>query len=424
MNQQQLSNTVRVGDMRIAGTSRVEDVELTHEPITIKRGDMLFRVFVFSVWLFSALVVKWILIMVCVAAFIILALVGVFVAAISIFRPKVGKAYLKVLKKSWGCFGKKIRLQKCETGFKDDVKNSLLSRVVIRHPKWLKPLSVIIEVLAVVVVVVFVWAVLTSIKSLLALWALGTCNITKAESCALGAEVCSIDEAETDGFFEGIGRWFTEWGEIFEAVPDKFREYRAEDYDFSYISADSAADSADSSDSTGPGADESRAVAADILDPGCIVCAKSYAAQKAAGFFEKYEVRIVPFAIQDAENNYKFKNSEVAVRYILAAEEYRAGLGLTILDQIFTGRDADGISYLDLFNEDYSREEATATIEKWLREEGAHSKERAAIAGRAYSEEITAAMTKNREIVEKEIKVKGIPTLIYDGVRHTGMFKM
>lgn len=352
--------------------------------------------------------------MVCIAAFIILAIIGVFVAAISIFRPKVGKAYLKLLKKSAGCLGKKVRLQKCETGFKDDVKNTLLSRVVIRHPKWLGPLSVLIEILSVVIVVVFVWAVLTAIKSLLALAVLGTCNITKAESCALGAEVCSIDESEPDGFFEGIGRWFTEWGEIFGAIPDKFREYRAEDYDFSYISAGSNTDG---------GSEAKKPVAVEILDPGCIVCAKSYRAQKTAGFSENYTLRIVPFAIQGADDAYKFKNSEILVRYILAAEEYRAGLGLVILEHVFYDKDEDGIAYQDLMNEDFSREEAAEVVNDWLRAEGVHSAERAKIGEIALSEEITAKMQKNREIVENQLKVKGIPTMIYDGVRHTGLWK-
>ena len=38
--------------------------------------------------------------MVCIAAFIILIIVGIFVAFISIFKPKVGKRYLKILKKT------------------------------------------------------------------------------------------------------------------------------------------------------------------------------------------------------------------------------------------------------------------------------------------------------------------------------------
>ena len=40
--------------------------------------------------------------MVCIAAFIILALIGIFVAIVSIFKPKIGKAYLKAMKKAWG----------------------------------------------------------------------------------------------------------------------------------------------------------------------------------------------------------------------------------------------------------------------------------------------------------------------------------
>lgn len=136
--------------------------------------------------------------MVCIAAFIILAVIGVFVAILSIFKPKVWKSYTKALKKAWGCLWKKVRLQKCETGFKDDVKNTLLSRIMLKHPKWIKPLSILIEVLSVIIVLVAIWAVLTAVKSLLALWALGSCNVTKPSACTLGAEVCSIDESEPD----------------------------------------------------------------------------------------------------------------------------------------------------------------------------------------------------------------------------------
>ena len=348
--------------------------------------------------------------MVCIAAFIILALIGVFVALISIFKPKVGKAYLKALKKSWGCLWKKVRLQKCETGFKEDVKNSLLSRVMIKRPKWVKPLSIIIEVVSVVIVVVAIWAVLTAIKSLLALWALGSCNVTKPSACSLGAEVCSIDESEPTTPLEATGRWFTEWGEIFEAIPDKFHTYNPEDYDFNYVTVN-------------PDAGADLPLALDIFDPGCSVCMSSYRNQKEAGFFENYNVRLVPFAIQDADNNYKFKNSEIVVRYMLAAEQMESGASLIILDKIFTGKNHDGISYQSLFNEDYSSEEAKNKIESWLKEAGNKDSEIKEIARIAYSDEISDKMSENREIVEKQIRVKGIPTMIYDGAKHTGLWK-
>ena len=346
--------------------------------------------------------------MVCIAAFIILALIGVFVAIISIFKPKVGKAYLKMFKKAWGCLWKKVRLQKCETGFKDDVKNTLLSRIIIKHPKWVKPLSVVIEIISVVIVIVAVWAILTAIKSLLALWALGSCNVTKPSSCSLGAEICSIDEAEPSNVFETTGRWFTEWGEIFEAIPDKFRTYDAADYNFNYI--------------TVPGTGDDKSMAVDIFDPGCSVCMISYRNQKAAGFFDAYNVRLVPFAIQGADDEYKFKNSETIVRYLLAAEQYESGLALKLIDRIFIEKDSEGTSYQNKFNEDYSHEEAMTKLEAWLKEAGLDKDSISEIRKTTNSQEITDKMNENRDIIENQLRVKGIPTMIFDGQRHTGLW--
>lgn len=348
--------------------------------------------------------------MVCIAAFIILALIGIFVAIISIFKPEVGKSYWKMFKKAWGCLWKKVRLQKCETGFKDDVKNTILSRVIVKHPKWVKPLSAVIEVLSVVIVAVAVWALLTAVKSLLALWALGSCNVTTPSACSLGAEVCSIDESEPSNMLEATGRWFTEWGEIFEAIPDKFKTYKAEDYDFNYVTVNTevAADAP---------------IAVDIFDPGCSVCMISYRNQKAAGFFEKYNVRFVPFAIQDADDNYKFKNSGIIVRYMFAAEQFRSGLAMQIIDKLFTGKNSEGISYQNKFNDDYTSEEATAKLESWLAEFGLDEAGVAEVRKIANYPEIADKMSENREIVEKQLRVKGIPTMIYDGVRHTGLWK-
>ena len=348
--------------------------------------------------------------MVCIAAFIILALIGGVVAIISIFKPKVGKSYWKMFKKAWGCLWKKVRLQKCETGFKDDVKNTLLSRVIVKHPKWVKPLSVIIEILSVVIVIVAVWAILTAIKSLLALWALGSCNVTKPSACSLGAEVCSIDESEPQNPIEGVGRWFTEWGEIFEAIPDKFRTYNADDYNFNYAIINS-----DVTD---------KPIAIDIFDPGCSVCMISYRNQKSSGFFDNYIVRMVPFAIQDAGNNYKFKNSAIVVKYIFATEQLHSGRGLKLLDHIFTEKDENGVSYQNLFNDDYSHEQAVSRLEKWLHDDGLHTADIKEIRKVVDYPEIQEKMDENRNIVENVLRVKGIPTMIYDGGRHTGLYKV
>lgn len=348
--------------------------------------------------------------MVCIAAFIILAMIGVFVAVISIFKPKVGKAYWKMFKKAWGCLWKKVRLQKCETGFKDDVKNTLLSRVIVKHPKWVKPLSVLIEVLSVVIVAVAVWSLVIAAKSLLALWALGSCNVSKPEACSMGAEVCSIDAAEPSNPIEALGRWFEEWGEIFEAIPDKFRTYNAEDYNFNYITMPA-------------GEQDERPVAVDIFDPGCSVCMISYRNQKEAGFFDEYEVRLVPFAIQSSDDVYKFANSEIVVRYMLAVEQLRAGMAAKLIDHIFTERNEEGISYQNLFNEQYTREEAAKQLEEWIVADGFDKKGLPELREIVEWPEITDRMAENRAIVEEQLNVKGIPTVVYNGGRHTGLWR-
>ena len=347
--------------------------------------------------------------MVCIAAFIILALIGIFVAIISIFKPKVGKAYWKMFKKAWGCLWKKVRLQKCETGFKEDVKNTLLSRIMIKHPKLVKPLSALIEILSVVIVAVAVWALLTAIKSLLALWALGSCNVTKPSACTLGSEMCSIDEDEPKNFFEATGRWFTEWGEIFEAIPDKFKTYNVEDYGFEYILIGDE--------------DEGKNKVVDILDPGCSVCLSSYRNQKEASFFETNSVRLVPFAIQDSDDSYKFKNSEIVVRYAYAANKIKSSYALTLIDIIFTKKNREGISYQRLINEDFEKEDIVKRMDGWLADAGATKNEIKEIKKLAESDEITEIMKRNREIVEKELNVRGIPTMLIDGKKHTGLWK-
>ena len=347
--------------------------------------------------------------MVCIAAFIILAIIGIFVAIISIFKPKVGKAYWKMFKKAWGCLWKKVRLQKCETGFKEDVKNTILSRVIVSHPKWVKPLSAAIEVASVVIVVVAVWALLTAVKSLLALWALGSCNVSQPEACSMGSEVCSINASEPSNVFEATGRWFEEWGEIFEAIPDKFRSYNADEYEFNYISAGTAISA-------------EKPVAVDILDPGCIICMVSYRNQKAAGFFDEYEVHIVPFAIQDAGGKYKFKNSATIVKYLFAVEQLRAGMAVKILDHIFTEYDDAGQSYQAVLN-DCSGDEAIKIIEKWIVETGFDADGLAEVRKIAGYPETIDKMSENKNIVENQLNIRSIPTMIYDGAKHTGRWE-
>ncbi len=355
--------------------------------------------------------------MVCIAAFIILLIIGIFVAFLSIFKRDIGKKYWKIFKKAWGCVGKKVRLQKCETGFKEDVKNTVLSKVIIKHPKWVKPLGVVMEVISVIIVVITVWSLATALKSLLALWALGTCNVTKPSACTFASEQCDLGgEEEPKNIFEATGRWFTEWGDIFAAFPDKFRNWNPEQFDLITINSISSND---------------KPLAIDILDPGCSACVNSYKNQKNSGFFDKYNVKIVVFPIMPTENEPKFKNSENIARYLYSAakidEASSTKLLDIVLDSMFNKKapNSDGIEviYQNLFNNEYGKEKAIKVLDEWAKEAGFNDEHIKSIHDKMSTEEITEILKKNQDIVMNDIRANGIPIMLYDGGRHIGRYE-
>lgn len=347
--------------------------------------------------------------MVCVAAFIILCLVGVFVAFLSIFKRDIGRKYWTVFKKAWGCVGKKVRLQKCETNFKDDVKNTLLSKVVLKHPTWVKPLGGAIEVGAVLIVLITVWSLIEAIKALLALWVFGTCNVSQPANCTLGAEVCGIDAATPSNPIEWTGRWFSEWGEIFTNIPDKFRNWDVEQFLVEpYAFADSY--------------QESNPLALDIFDPGCTVCLQSYRNQKSTGFFDRYNTVLMIYPIELPDGNYKFNNSDLIARYIHATNLAETDYAGKIINRLLTESNQKGINYQSAFIS-MSRTGAEDTLRSWLKDFGASDKQIEKITQLSSGDAVTAIMQQVKTMVEDTIHAKGIPTLIYDGRKHNGLYR-
>ena len=90
---------------------------------------------------------------------------------------------------------------------------------------------------------------------------------------------------------------------------------------------------------------------------------------------------------------------------------------------IFTEKDEDGISYQNKFNDEYSHDEAVAQLEKWIVADGYDKGGLNELRKIVAYPEITEKMNENRDIVENQLRVKGIPTMIYDGSRHTGLYK-
>ena len=352
--------------------------------------------------------------MVCIAAFIILCLVGIVVAFISIFKKEVGKKYLAIFKKSWHCVFKKVRLQKCDTNFKDDVKNTILKKVILKKPKLVKPLSILIEIVSVLIVLITVWSLVIAIKSLLALWVFGTCNVSKPSACTLTSESCSIDADEPDNIFEQIGQSVGEWGQIFGGIPDRLKTWGNED--FTGIKVLPALSEEGSNDDV---------PAYDIMDPGCIVCANSFKNQLNDGFFKKHTTFLVVYPIQTPDGSYKFKNSRIVAEYILSAEinASEKNYAKQIINKLFTEKDEKGVSFQTRLNNDWEEAEVIEIFSNWLKDFGATDEEVEEIKTDLSSDEVKAALAKNKEVVDEKIHAKAIPTLIYDGKKHSGLYK-
>lgn len=356
--------------------------------------------------------------MVCVAAFIVLCLISVFVAILSIFRRDIGKRYWKTFKKAWHCVGKKVRLQKCETDFKDDVKNSILSHFILKKPSLVKPLSALIEVLSVFIVLISVWSLVEATKAGLGLAVLGTCNVSAPSSCALGAEACTVDQAAPKTPLEGLGRWFTEWGEIFANIPDRFKSWSAQEYLIENTPVLTEAY-------------RSAPLALDIMDPLCSVCSQSYKNQKAAGFFQKHNTYFLFYPIMLDENTPKFPNSDLIVKYLHATTLFDAdraivaspSITMQLVTRLFTEMNPDHINYQDLFRRDLDTSQAEALLQQWLADFGKDPGAISEISQLAHSERVQNRMQTIDQIVRTKIRVRGIPTALYDNRKHYGLFK-
>lgn len=350
--------------------------------------------------------------MVCIAAFIVLVVIGIFAALISIFNRDFGKKYLSLLKKSFHCFGKRVRLQKCDTNFADDIKTTLLKKVVIKNPKLVKPLSIVIEVASALIILVSAWSLIEVTKGGLALWVFGTCNVSQPSNCALGAESCSIDEDNLN--------WFTEWGEIFSNIPDRLKAWDAEaivkdsDLTLAYTLGNSSAAAKDA--------------ALALVDPGCSVCMQSYKnLQSSADFRATHKIYVVIYPIKNPNGSYRFANSALIARYMLATNKVVGSSEYSekILGRIFTEFNGQGINYQSVFNSsDLSASAAEELLLSWLKEWGLSADQAAKVKSLAASEEIQQILDQNTAIIDQQIKPKGIPTFIYDGKKHLGLFKV
>jgi len=198
--------------------------------------------------------------MFCIAAFIVLAVISIFSAR-----------YRKLAKKAWGCTIRRVTFRPCDTSFKDETKNKLLSHVAKRTPKLVKSADVGIEIASFAFVVLTIWSLIVVLESGLNLFVWGTCNPADASSCSLSSETCSIDKVNKDLWtltLEGKPLdWFVNQanslGNTISNIPTRLQKWDATDYlpkNATYYNK----------------FDESKPTALEAIDPGCIVCANLF----------------------------------------------------------------------------------------------------------------------------------------------------
>ncbi|MCL1876725.1 hypothetical protein FWF74_01705 [Candidatus Saccharibacteria bacterium] len=356
--------------------------------------------------------------MVCIAAFVILALVVLCIPIIRIFSKKTADSIWALFKKSTYCVSRRATFRKCDSTFKDDVKNSILRKVVLKHPKWIKPLSAVIETAAVLIVIISIWSLLVAAKSGLSLFVYGTCDVAQPSACSLSGEACSIDSAPVDFWqnpLKWTGNWFAEFGDIIANIPTRLRHWDADDYipknarpyhEFAW-----------------------KTNALDIVDPGCVVCQKSFKNQLKSGFFDKYNVAVIPYPIKDPDGGYKFANSYLITTYIEAARLKQLAdrpIEWLIIEKLFTENDESDPKkrdYQSMFNVSYDENKARVVLESWLEDFGYSKSEITEIAALAKSDQVKKIIDKTYDIMDNKIKGKRIPTIIYDGKRHDGLFE-
>lgn len=349
--------------------------------------------------------------MFCIAAFIILAFLGIFSAR-----------YRKLATDAWKCVSRKVTFRKCDTSFKEDLKSRLLARHAVKRPRLAGFLDKWLDVLALVFVALTIWSLFVVIKSGLNLYVYDTCNPNNAASCSLGAEACGVNTGNI-GFWQAVksGRILTwtkdeavQFGETIKRVPDRLRDWQPAEY-------------TDQTSSYYNPYDPAKPTAFEVIDPGCVYCANLFRNLTEAGVESRYNLTYVAYPIPDATtpNGYKFAHSPFVASFLEAVKrqplEVTPSADWQLLERIFTWTDEKGQRYQDKINMLLNEAEVDDLLQAWLVDIGYDTGQAAAISAAARSQAISDQLAENKKLVEERIKTVKIPTLLIDGRRYDGV---
>jgi hypothetical protein len=353
--------------------------------------------------------------MFCIAAFIVLAVISIFSAS-----------YRKLAGKAWSCTMRRVTFRPCDTSFKEETKNKLLSHVAKKTPRLVKAADIGIEIASFLLVILTIWSLLVVIESGLNLYVWGTCNPSDASSCSLSSETCSIDKVNKNLWtltLEGKPiDWFVNqansFGNTIANIPTRMQSWDANDYlpkNATFYNK----------------FDNSKPTALEIIDPGCQVCAHLFKNIKQAGFENIYNLTYIAYPIKNPNvaGKYKFVNSYVVTKYLESLKvnpltNLKTPADWQILDRIFTWKDNNNTPYQIKINTMMNADQTIELIHSWLKDLGYSPEQITQIDTDANSQKIADIIISNQNIVNNKVKTVKIPTIIFNGHRHDGLISV
>lgn len=351
--------------------------------------------------------------MFCIAAFIVLGVLGIFSAR-----------YRRLASDAWKCVGRRVTFRKCDTNFKEDTKARLLGRVVLKHPRLAKFLDKWLDVLSFVFVLLMIWSIVVTIHAGLNLFVYDTCNPNNSESCSLGNQACSIptnslnfwDSLKGGHALSWTNRQASDFGTTISRIPNRIKKWEPLQYTDKYSPYYYSFDS-------------SKPAALEIIDPGCHFCAQLFRNLKQANIESNYNLTFLPYPIPDSanKNGYKFAHSKMVAEYLDAMElnqthpTAKVAPEWQLLERLFTWKDSKNVSYQLDINYYYSDTQTANLLQKWLADFGYTPDQVQAIVKESKSQAVANRIADQRQIVEKQIKTVKIPTLLLNHRRYDGV---
>jgi hypothetical protein len=359
--------------------------------------------------------------MFCLAAFIILAILGIF----SVRYRRLAAAALK-------CVARKATFRKCDTTFREDMKARLLGKLVIKRPRIARFLEKRLEVLAFVFVILMAWSFIVAFRSGLNLYVYETCDPANSESCSLGTQGCTLETLEPRFLQSLLSGQMIAWvrdqadqfGQTLNRLPDRIKRWNPKEY----ISKSS---------SYYRPYDPGKSTALEIFDPGCDYCAQQFRNIKQAGLEDRYNLTYIVYPIPDrrSSGSYKFPHSYLIASYLQAIKDEPLKNGSVpadwqLLERIFTWKDpTNGKGFqAEIDDPANSDTKVGSLLQDWLKNIGCSDAEVRNIAKASGSHSVKDSIARECEIVEGQIKAVRIPILIlgshrYDGVINTKKFR-